>query len=53
MQKNITMNPNETAVEITEKYLQGKSHDFIIATVRHLTEIAGTNCKLPILKEES
>lgn len=46
-------NPNEVALKIMKEYLQEKSYDFIVTTARHITEIAGTICKLPILKEEN
>jgi hypothetical protein len=46
-------NPNELAVRFSEKHLQGKPYDFIIATAEYLKKIAETTCKLPILTEEN
>ncbi|MFV5702846.1 hypothetical protein ACM55F_13320 [Flavobacterium sp. XS2P12] len=46
-------NPNDLAGMFAEKYLQGKSYDFVIETARYLKKIAETSCKLPILTEES
>lgn len=46
-------NPNELAVIFAEKYLQGKSYDFVKQTATYLAKIAETSCMLPILKEEN
>lgn len=46
-----TENPNNLAVIFAEKYLQGKSYDFVVETARYLITIAETSCKLPTLEE--
>lgn len=45
------LNTNTLAVMFSEKYLQGKSYDFVIETARCLIRIAETSCKLPTLEE--
>lgn len=45
--------PNQIATEFAEKYLQGKSYDYVKSVSEYLVKIAETTCKLPILKEVS
>ena len=45
--------PNQIATEFAEKYLQGKSYDYVNSVSEYLIKIAETTCKLPILKEVS
>ena len=47
--ENIT--PNQIAIEFAEKYLQGKSYDYVKSVSEYLLKIAETTCKLPILTE--
>lgn len=44
---------NEIAGIIAEKYLQGKSYDYVVATARQLMRIAEVTCKIPILQEQT
>ncbi|GEL11542.1 hypothetical protein FGL01_22810 [Flavobacterium glycines] len=46
-------NPNKYAILFAEKFLRGKSYDFIVSTAEYLKKIAETTCKLPTLTEES
>ena len=49
--ENVT--PNQIATEVAEKYLQGKSYDYVKSVSEYLVKIAETTCELPILTEES
>lgn len=53
MKEETQKNPNEMAGMFAEKYLQGKSYDYIVATARHLITLAEISSKLPILTEEN
>jgi len=53
MKDNTQKNPNEMAGMFAEKYLQGKSYDYVVATARHLKTLAETSCKFPILTKEN
>jgi hypothetical protein len=45
-------NPNEMAGMFAEKYLQGKSYYYVLATASHLKTLAEISCKFPILTKE-
>ena len=45
--------PKEIASMFCEKYLQGKSYDYVTTTARHIVTLAEINCKLPTLTEEN
>ena len=45
--------PNQIATSVAEKYLQGKSYDYVKSVSEYLVKIAEITCKLPILKEVS
>lgn len=45
--------PNQIATEVAEKYLQGKSYDYVKSVSEYLVKIAEITCKLPILTEVS
>ena len=49
--ENVT--PNQIATEVVEKYLQGKSYDYVKSVSEYLVKIAEITCKLPILTEVS
>ena len=47
------LSSNEYATLFAEKFLRGKSYDFIISTAEYLKKIAETTCKLPTLTEKN
>ena len=53
MKEETQKNPNEMAGMFAEKYLQGKSYDYVVATAKRLINIAESSCKLPTSIEEN
>ena len=53
MKEETQKNPNEMAGMFAEKYLQGKSYDYVAATAKRLISIAESSCKLPTSIEEN
>ena len=53
MKEETQKNPSEMAGMFAEKYLQGKSYDYVVATANRLIKIAESSCKFPTSIEKN